>query len=132
MVAVMVAGAGYVAGKANTPTEITPANIYVAKTETIKNEVEPEIEVEEEKETFIRIEKILNEHNNLMEFRVYTKGVYDNVANVISYKYLPEACEYINEYTTSSVGYYERNDRFVVIDITKNKEIEVNILKVVK
>ena len=132
MVAVMVAGAGYVAGKANTPTEITPANIYVAKTETIKNEVEPEIEVEEEKETFIRIEKILNEHNNLMEFRVYTKGVYDNVANVISYKYLPDACEYINEYTTSSVGYYERNDRFVVIDITKNKEIEVNILKVVK
>lgn len=137
MAACMVAGAGYVAGKANTPTEITPANIYVAKTEAIKNEVEPEIdeglvEVEEEKEEFIKIEKILNSNGNLREFRVYTKGAYDNVANVISYKYLPDACEYINEYTTTSAAYYERNGRFVVVDIVANKEIDVDVFKAVE
>lgn len=112
--AVMMATVGYVAGKANTPMEIKPANIVVAHA-AIEEDVEPEekeelVEEEEKKEVFGKLVKVLNADGTLDGFVVFTSESYYKVS------YLPEAIELINERCESNFSYDEAFGRFQISD----------------
>lgn len=115
--AVMMAAIGYVAGKANTPTTIEPANIIVAHAaiEEQVEDVEPEIieeQVEDEKEIPV-LEGIFKVNNSDGTLRHYMAVFSDGY---VILPYLPDMINYINEVCGRNLTYSNAFGRFQVSD----------------
>ena len=125
--AVMMAAIGYVAGKANTPTTIEPANIIVAHAaieEQVEEAVEPEIieEQVEEKETF---RGLIEVHNNDYGRTVYEYIVVTEEGHYYEAAYMGEAIGIINELCGRNLRYDEQFGHWQVTDCDTGKAVTI-------
>lgn len=126
--AVMMAAIGYVAGKANTPTTIEPANIIVAHAaieEQVEETVEPEIieeQVEDEKETF---RGLIEVHNNDYGRTVYEYIVVTEEGHYYDAAYMGEAISIINELCGRNLRYDEQFGHWQVTDNDTGKAVPI-------